>query len=87
MLTILFDILVHNNIRVYFLYVDDILVVYNKTIRDIMEVFDSFNKLIPTMKFTIEKEVEYKINFLDFTIAKEQYKLTFDVYRKLTTTD
>ena len=52
-----------------------------------MEVFDSFNKLIPTMKFTIEKEVEYKINFLDFTIAKEQYKLTFDVYRKLTTTD
>jgi hypothetical protein len=39
------------------------------------------------MKFAIEKEIENKINFLDISIAKEQDKLTFDIYRKPTTTD
>jgi hypothetical protein len=85
--TEIFDILVHNNITGYFRYVDDILVVYDKNITAIIEVFDSFNKLIPTMKFAIEKEIENKINFLDITISKEQDKLTFDIYRKPTTTD
>ena len=53
--TAIFDILVHNNITGYFRYVYDILVVYHKSITDKIEVFDSFNKLMPTMKFTIEK--------------------------------
>ena len=60
--TAIFDILVHNNITGYFRYVDDILVVYDKNITDVNEVFDSFNKLMPTMKFTIEKEIENKKN-------------------------
>jgi len=67
--------------------VDDILVVYDKTLTDIDEVLDSFNRIMSTMKFTIEKERENMINFLDITIGKEQDKLIFDIYRKPTTTD
>jgi hypothetical protein len=59
--------------------------VYDKTNADILEVFNSFNKLMPTMKFTIQKETGNKRNFLDITIAKEHDKLTFDVYRTPTT--
>jgi len=39
------------------------------------------------MKFTIEKERENMINFLDITIEKEKDKLIFYVYRKPTATD
>ena len=42
---------------------------------------------MPTMKFTIEKERENTITFLDITIEKEHDKLIFDTYRKPTTTD
>ena len=43
------DIVTHNNITGYFRYVDDILIVYDRTTTDILKVFDSFNKLMPTM--------------------------------------
>jgi hypothetical protein len=39
------------------------------------------------MEFTIEKESDNKINFLDISIVKEHDKLTFDIYRKPTTAD
>jgi hypothetical protein len=42
---------------------------------------------MPMMKFTIEKESENMINFLDITVRKEQDKLKFEIYRKHTTTD
>ena len=40
-----FDTLICNNIMGYFRYVDDTLVVYDKTFTDIDEVFDSFNRI------------------------------------------
>jgi hypothetical protein len=48
---------------------------------------DEFNKIHPKIKFTIDKEIQNKINYLDLTINKEDNKLTFTVYRKPTTTD
>jgi hypothetical protein len=81
------DIVTRNNITGYFRYVDDILIVYNRTTTDILKVFDSFNQLMPTMRFTTEKETDNRINFLDTTIAKEHNKLTFDIFRTPTTTD
>jgi hypothetical protein len=39
------------------------------------------------MKFTLEKEENYKINFLDSTIAKDYDGLSFEVHRKPATTD
>ena len=39
------------------------------------------------MKFTLEKEENNKIIFLDITTAKRHGSLLFEIYRKPTTTD
>jgi hypothetical protein len=83
----IYNTLVCNNIMGYFHYIENILVVYDKTFTYMDKVLESFNKIMPTMKFTIEKERENMINFLDITIEKEQDKLIFYVYRKPTATD
>jgi hypothetical protein len=49
------DTLIRNNIIGYFRYVDDILV-YDKTLTNIDEVLNSFKRIMPTVKFSIEKE-------------------------------
>jgi len=85
--TVIYDILLNYHIVGYFRYVDDILITCNKTTTNIYDVFNAFINLMPTMKFTIEEEKEYKINFLDITILKENDNLSFDIYRKRTTTD
>ena len=58
---------------------DDILIVYNKDTTHIYDVFNLFNNIMPTMKFTVEEEKENKINFLDITISKENDNLSFDI--------
>jgi hypothetical protein len=40
-----------------------------------------------SVKFTMEKETQNRINFLDMTVIKEHNKLTFSIYRKPTTID
>jgi hypothetical protein len=67
-----------NNILGYFRYVDDIPVAYNDSTTDIQEVQSSFSRLIPTMTFTMENEIDKKkINFLDITIQKGKEKPLF----------
>jgi hypothetical protein len=39
------------------------------------------------MKFTMEKEIDNKINFLDIKIMKETENLSFNTYRKPTIRD
>jgi hypothetical protein len=68
--TKIFEILIHHNILGYFRYVDDILIEFNSKSTDIHEVFNSFNSLSSTLKFTMESETDNKINFLDITILK-----------------
>jgi len=68
--TATYEVLIRNNILGYFRYVDNILIAYN-SITDIEEFLSSFNNLIPTMKFTMENEIDNTINFLDITIRKE----------------
>jgi hypothetical protein len=41
----------------------------------------------PSIKFTMENEMNNKLNYLDLTINNEQTQLTFSIYRKPTTTD
>jgi hypothetical protein len=60
--------------------------VYNKDTTNIYDVFNVFNNIMPTMKFTTEEEKE-KINFPDITISKEKDNLSFDINRKPTATD
>jgi len=59
-----------HNIRGYFRYVDDILLVYIDNITNIHMVLNEFNNLTPKLKFTLEEQQNNQINFLDFTIIK-----------------
>jgi len=43
--------------------------------------------MAPKLKFTIEKEENQKISFLDLTINRKQSRFSIDIYRKPTTTD
>ena len=74
-------------IKGYYRYVDDILVVYTGNTTNIHTVLDEFNSITPKLEFTLEEEQNGKINFLDFTIVKTHKGLSFDIYRKPTTTD
>ena len=85
--TTIFDILCKFRILGYFRYVDDILIAYNQSHTDIEEVQSTFNNITPKLKFTLERETENELNFLDLTITRTKNALSFDIYRKSTTTD
>jgi hypothetical protein len=81
------DILLKSQIIDYYRYVDDILIIYNAHTTNINDVLDKFNKIHPKIKFTIEKEENNRINFLDLTISKTRNRIQLAIYRKSTTTD
>jgi hypothetical protein len=66
------NLLIKHNIEGYFRYVDDILIIYNENKTDINDLLNCFNKLNPKLVFTLERERDIKINFLDMTIYREQ---------------
>ena len=72
--TAISEILIQHNILGYFRYVDDILIIYRENYTDILEVVNLFNNITPTLSFTIEKENNNSINFLDITIYKTERK-------------
>ena len=85
--TIIYDTLTKHNILGYFRYVDDVLLAYDNTVTDIHDVLQDFNKAAQPMSFTIEKEENNQINFLDITIKKGNQSLRYDIYRKPTSTN
>jgi hypothetical protein len=70
----------------YYRYVDDILIVYNTQLTNTDDNINEINKVHSKIKFTIEKEVNNQINYLDLIITKEKDKFTYALYRKPTTT-
>jgi hypothetical protein len=62
-----------------------ILIIYDSTKTNI-NTLDLFNGINKTLKFTIEKEQDNKINFLDITIHREGTKVSYSIYRKQTAT-
>jgi hypothetical protein len=81
-------ILLEYHIVGYFRYVDDFLINTNKqNLTNIHEVLTCHNKLTQTLKFTIEKEIDNKIDFLDISFTRNDNSLSFSIYRKSTTTD
>jgi hypothetical protein len=64
------ELLERHNIKGYFRYVDDILLVYIDNTTNIHKVLDEFNNLTPKLKFTLEEEQDNQINFLDITIKR-----------------
>jgi hypothetical protein len=85
--TKIYNILWNSNVEGYFRYVDDILIVYKDNITDIVEVLSSFNNINPRLRFTLEREQNDKLNFLDLTIMKGANKLTYEIFRKPTTSN
>ena len=57
--TKIFDILINDRIIGYFMYVDDILIVYKKELTNIQEILDLFNNITPMVTFTMDEE-EYQ---------------------------
>jgi hypothetical protein len=66
-----------HNITSYHRYVDDILITYNSTKTNINNTLEEFNNINKTLKFTMEKEDDNKINFLDITIIREPTKISY----------
>jgi hypothetical protein len=63
------------------------LIIYDEKKTNIIHTLNKFNKLQPTINFTIEKEQHESINFLDITIYRKHNHLQFSIYRTRTQTD
>jgi hypothetical protein len=72
--TKIIDILLEHHILGYVRYVDDVLILYKNDATSIYDVIDTFNNIIPNIKFTMEDVKQNKINFLGITIAKKTIK-------------
>lgn len=75
--------------RVYHRYVDDIFVIQNKRKFDLVkDLFEKKMDLIEkgAIKFTIERQTNQKLPFLDTLVEIVDGKLTVDVYRKPSST-
>jgi hypothetical protein len=79
---VILKILSDHNIFSYYRYVDDILIIYNHTTTNIEQVLDAFNNICNNIQFTLEKEDNNKINFLDITVHRLHTKLKYRIYRK-----
>jgi hypothetical protein len=67
--------------------VDDILIVYNEGNKNTDALLGHFSNLSSKLKFTIEKESDCKINFVDITISRGTNKFEINIQRKPTYTD
>uniref|UniRef100_A0A8D8YVM4 Reverse transcriptase domain-containing protein n=2 Tax=Cacopsylla melanoneura TaxID=428564 RepID=A0A8D8YVM4_9HEMI len=71
----------------WFRYVDDIFVVTTATTRQIDKLLNLINSIHSNLKFTVELEVDNRLNFLDLSVTRLGSSLEFDIYRKPTFTD
>lgn len=73
--------------RVWVRYVDDIFVVIKKSeAKKLKEILNSYAEY-PTIKFTMEEEINGSLPFLDVLVTRKNNKLDFSIYRKPTSTD
>ena len=68
-------------------YVDDILTCFTGTDRQLTQFLEFINTIHNNIKFTIEKEVDKSINFLDLTITRENNTHNFSIFHKPSYTD
>jgi hypothetical protein len=75
-----YPILIKQQIIAYFRYIDDILIIHDQNKTNIDFTLTEFNKLQQTIKFTIEKEQQESINFLDLLIHRTEKSFQFAIY-------
>jgi len=51
------------------------------------KVLALFNSLSPNLKFSLELQVDDRLNYLDLTLVKNGTGFSYDIYRKPTATD
>ena len=75
-----------NKLKFYFRYVDDILTAFDNE-QDSLNFLNFLNNRHPNIKFTIEKQINHSIAFLDIFISDiNNQNLTIQTYHKLTYT-
>ena len=75
-----------NKPKFYLRYIDDILAAFDKE-QDSLNFLNFLNKKHPTIKFTIEKQINHSIALLDVFISGiNNQNLTLQTYHKLTYT-
>jgi len=82
----IYSLLLNYNVMGYFSYVDGVLITYNKSITYIDDLLKSFNNITLKLKFTIEKEMGDRINFLDKTVHREEKNLSLNIESQHTQT-
>ena len=77
-----------NNIKplVWYRYVDDVFIIYQKDDTCFNKFLNYANNLIPSIKFTVEYEVDNQLPFLDVLVQHDPltHAFSFKVYRKPT---
>jgi hypothetical protein len=73
--------------RIFYRYVDDIFAIVSFTKDRLAEFTELMNSQYPSIKFTVEVEVDSKLPFLDILISRNNGILDFNVYRKPTQVD
>jgi nucleoside-specific outer membrane channel protein Tsx len=81
------NILQKHDIIDYYRYVDDVLTVYNEDNTNIDNTLNDFNSIHPNIQYTIEKQKDNTLNYLDISIEYVDNNFVFGIYRKPTTTD
>lgn len=71
----------------WYRYVDDILVCFTGTNRQLNNILQFINSLHPSITFTMEEEIDKSLNFLDLTITRTLDKHKFSIYHKPSHTD
>ena len=71
----------------WYRYVDDIICLYTGSERQLDMFLNFLNSFNSAIKFTIGKENNAQINFLDITITRTKTSLDFKIFRKPTYTD
>jgi hypothetical protein len=60
---------------------------YNESHTNINDTLYDFNSIHPNIQYTIEKQTNNELNYVDITIENTNNTFTFNIYRKPTTTD
>ncbi|XP_044745171.1 uncharacterized protein LOC123307034 [Coccinella septempunctata] len=71
----------------WYRYVDDIIIAFDGSREELLEMLNWINSLHNNIEFTFEVEEDKSLNFLDLTIHMTNQGLAFDIFRKLTQTD
>src|SRR6195952_286644 len=74
----------NTNLKCYIRYADDTLLITPPS--DVDKIHKKFNSMHPRVKFTIERSIDNKINFLDTTTTFKNNKITTNWFQKQTAT-